>query len=189
MEHNESDDLDLGAAIQSARDNDEGEDPHLDVVSKTGLSGDLESYGDKGDLPYVVLLKAAVSMIKSGEISMEEYIEGVGKLDAIADNALKLYAIPAVKKDLPGKLTEHQNAIVGGLEGEIHRMKEGLGLLLSYPESRAIGDLEVGLETAVSAMNEIGKIQNAADDEHARLKQQEQEDKARRAEKAAQAES
>ncbi|MCA9778634.1 MAG: hypothetical protein KC800_18025 [Candidatus Eremiobacteraeota bacterium] len=189
MDNEDTDDLDLGAAIQSARANQEDDEPKVDVVHRGGLEAKAVEYGEANDLPYVKLLKAAVALVKTGELSMEEYVEGVGKLDAIADNALKLYAIPAVKKDLPGKLTEHQNAIVGGLEAQIHKMKEGLGILLSYPETEAVGDLEVGLQMAVSAMNEIDRIQSAADAERDRIQDEEQEEKARRAQKAAQAEA
>jgi hypothetical protein len=183
---------DLGDAIQSALANasdEHDEDSHLDVVSNSGLSGGGAAADKSGELPYVVLLKAAVSMVKTGELSMEEYVEGVMKLDVIADNALKVYSIPAIKKDLPGKLTEHQNSLMGALEAEIHRLKEGLGVLLSYPETRAIGDLETGLETSVSAMNAMAVVQKAADAEREAILQREQEDKERRAQKAAEVES
>lgn len=189
MDNEDTDDLDLGAAIQSARANQEDDEQKVDVVQRGGLDERAVEYGNPDDLPYVKLLKAAVALVKTGELSMEEYVEGVGKLDAIADNALKLYAIPAVKKDLPGKLTEHQNSLVGGLEAQIHKMKEGLGILLSYPETQAVGDLEVGLQTAVSAMNEIDRIQGAADAERERIQEEEREEKARRAQKAAEAEA
>ena len=190
MDENENDvELDLGAAIQSARANQEEDDPKLDVLANSGLAPDQVHYGEKGDLPYVVLLKAAVATVQTGEITMEQYVEGVKKLDAIADNALKLYAIPAVKKDLPKRLDEHQNSIVDELEVQIHQMKKGLGILLSYPETQAVGDLETGLELAVSAMNKIGEVQKAADSEVARIKDQEQEDKARRAQQAAEADA
>ena len=189
MDNEDTDDLDLGAAIQSARANPEDDEQKVNVVQRGGLDERAVEYGNPDDLPYVKLLKAAVALVKTGELSMEEYVEGVGKLDAIADNALKLYAIPAVKKDLPGKLTEHQNSLVGGLEAQIHKMKEGLGILLSYPETEAVGDLEVGLQTAVSAMNEIDRIQSAADAERDRIQDEEREEKARRAQKAAEAEA
>lgn len=185
----DDDDLDLGAAIQSAKDTPDDDTEKVDVVHSGGLEARSVEYGEPGDLPYVKLLKAAVALVKTNELSIEEYVEGVKKLDAIADNALKLYAIPAVKKDLPDKLDEHQNALVGGLEAQIHKMKKGLTILLSYPETQAVGDLDVGLETAVSAMNEIGRIQKAADAEAERIQQQEQEDKARRAQQAAEAEA
>jgi len=189
MDNEDTDDLDLGAAIQSARANQEDDEQKVDVVQRGGLDERAVEYGNPDDLPYVKLLKAAVALVKTGELSMEEYVEGVGKLDAIADNALKLYAIPAVKKDLPGKLTEHQNSLVGGLEAQIYKMKEGLEILLSYPETQAVGDLEVGLQTAVSAMNEIDRIQGAADAERDRIQEEEREEKARRAQKAAEAEA
>ncbi len=184
--------LDVGAAIQgvlSRNTDDEDEDePRLDVLSSGGL-GVSGAQAESGDLPYVVLLKAAVSMVKSGELSMDEYVEGVKKLDVIADNALKVYSIPAVKTDLPGKLSDHQNSIVNSLEAELHRMKEGLGILLNYPNTQALGDLEKGLDTAVSAMNAMAKIQTQADNEYAAIMRREKEDKARRAQKAAEAES
>lgn len=189
MDKDQADDLDLGAAIQSARANPEDDTPKVNVVSSSGLEAKAVEYGEAGDLPYVKLLKAAVALVKTGELSIEAYLEGVGKLDAIADNALKLYAIPAVKKDLPGKLTEYQNSIVDGLEAQIHKMKEGLGILLGYAQTQAVGDLEVGLQTAVSAMNEIGRIQKAAEAEKAVVDEQERQDKARRAQQAAAAEA
>jgi hypothetical protein len=188
-------DLDMGSAIQAALADaaEEGEDPEaLNVVSTSGMpEGEAPDHSD--ELPYVVLLKAAVSMVQTDELSMEEYIEGVMKLDAVADNALKVYEIPAVKKDLPGKLTEHQSSLMGGLEEQIHRMKDGLGMLLDYPETLAIGDLQEGLKMAVSAMNTMAEIQKAADAEQIAIKQREKDDRARRAqqaaEKAAQADS
>ena len=79
--------------------------------------------------------------------------------------------------------------MVGGLEAQIYKMKEGLEILLSYPETQAVGDLEVGLQTAVSAMNEIDRIQGAADAERDRIQEEEREEKARRAQKAAEAEA
>ncbi|MBI3928662.1 MAG: hypothetical protein HY319_24190 [Armatimonadetes bacterium] len=193
-ENEERDVPDWGVALQSAIDRrregaEEDDEPQLDVVSSAGLPAGGAAQADSEELPYVVLLKAAVSMVKTGELSMDEYVEGVKKLDVIADNALKVYAIPAVKNDLPAKLTDHQNSIVDALEVEIHRMKEGLALLLDYPQTRALGDLETGMQTAVSAMNAMADIQKKADTEYARIMQQEQEDKARRAQQAAQAES
>lgn len=190
-ENEDKDVPDWGAALQSAiaeaGDQEDEEEPRLDVVAAGGLP--KETQPASGELPYVVLLKAAVSMVQTGELSMEEYVEGVKKLDVIADNALKVYAIPAVKNDLPGKLDEHQNAIVNSLEVEIHRMKEGLGILLGYPETRAIGDLQTGLEITVSAMNTMAEIQQKADAEYARIMEQEKQEKARRAQKAAEAEA
>jgi hypothetical protein len=187
----EDDDMpDLGKAIQNARaeEGDEDDEPGIDVVSSVGLDG-AAAQAQSEELPYVVLLNAAVSMVKIGELSMEEYVEGVTKLDVIADNALKVYAIPAIKKDLPGKLTDDQNEIMGALETEIHRLKDGLDLLLSYPETLALGDLETGRQTAVSALNAMATIQKKADAERARILQSEQDDKARRAQQAAEAES
>lgn len=191
---NEEENLpDLGAAIQGAlaeaADTEDDDEPQLNVVSSGGLPEGASPHANSGELPYVVLLKAAVAMVQTGELSMDEYVEGVMKLDVIADNALKVYAIPAVKKDLPGKLSDHQNSIVDGLEAEIHRMKEGLGILLTYPETRAVGDLQTGLETAVSAMNNMAKIQKAADKEYAAIVERQQADKARRAQQAAEAEA
>ena len=191
----EEDDVpDLGDAIQNALANasdEHDEDSHLDVVSNSGLpnGGGGSAPQGKGELPYVVLLEAAVSMVKTGELTMEQYVEGVMKLDVIADNALKVYSIPAIKKDLPGKLTDHQNSLMGELETEIHRLKEGLGVLLSYPETLAIGDLETGLEASVSALKAMARVQKAADAEHAAIMEREREDKERRAQKAAEVES
>lgn len=189
---NEEDNMpDLAGAIQNARAAAEeaGEDPDkVDVVAARGLDHAV-SQDTSGELPYVVLLKAAVNMVKSEEISIEEYVEGVKKLDVIADNALKVYSIPTVKNDLPGKLTEHQNDIVFALEEEIHNMKEGLGILLGYPDSLAVSDLDEGLHIAVSAMNEIANIQKAADEEQKAIAREEEEDKARRAQQAAAAEA
>lgn len=179
-----------GGAIQSALEDasDEDDDVNLNVVSGSGLPG--VSAGEAGDkeLPYVTLLKAAVTMVQSGEITMEQYVEGVSKLDAIADNALKIYAIPAVKKDLPGKLTDYQNSIVSGLEAEIHRLKEGLGRLLNYPNSQSSEDLEVGLELSVSALNHSAEIQKKADAERAAILKREKEERAGRSQQAAEAE-
>lgn len=179
-----------GGAIQSALEDasDEDDDVNLNVVSGSGLPG--VSAGEAGDkeLPYVTLLKAAVTMVQSGEITMEQYVEGVSKLDAIADNALKIYAIPAVKKDLPGKLTDYQNSIVSGLEAEIHRLKEGLGRLLNYPNSQSSEDLEVGLELSVSALNTSAEIQKKADAERAAILKREKEERAGRSQQAAEAE-
>ena len=183
-----------GGAIQSALEEageEEDEDEEgINVVSTGGLSaasGANET--GKEELPYVILLKAAVSTLKSGEISEEEFVEGVKKLDAIADNALKVYEIPAVKKDLPGKLTDHQNSIVSALEVQIHRLKEGLGLLLGYPSTKAVGDLDSGLQIAVDALNASADIQKKADTEREAIRQQEKEEKAKRAQKAAEADS
>lgn len=179
-----------GGAIQSALEDasDEDDDVNLNVVSGSGLPG--VSAGEAGDkeLPYVTLLKAAVTMVQSGEITMEQYVEGVSKLDAIADNALKIYAIPAVKKDLPGKLTDYQNSIVSGLEAEIHRLKEGLGRLLNYPSSQSAEDLEAGLELSVSALNNSAEIQKKADAERAAILKREKEERAGRSQQAAEAE-
>ena len=191
---------DWGEAMLDAMDEaEEGEDEEgIDLVSNTGLSDARPSASVSGstsdgpkaetegkELPNVLLLYAAVSMVKSGELSMEKFVEGVKKLDVVADNALKIYAIPAVKKDLPGKLSEHQNEIVSGLEVEIHRLKEGLALLLSYPQSNAIGDLETGLEIAVKALHAAADIQKNADEELVAIKQREKDKKAQRAQKAA----
>lgn len=192
----EDDVPDLGEALQSVLANsnqdedDEDERSRLDVVSSVGLpNGGNGGQDGNEELPYVTLINAAVNMVKIQELSMEEYVEGVMKLDAIADNALKVYEIPAIKKDLPGKLTEDQNSIVSALETEIHRLKDGLALLLSYPETLAIGDLEDGRREAVAALNAMAEIQKEADAERERILQSEREDKARRAQKAAEAES
>lgn len=182
---------DLGAVLQNAlakRDEDEDE-PSLDVVSSGGLHETGAAAPDSGDPPYLVLLKAAVSMVQTGELSMDEYVEGVEKLDVIADNALKVYSVPAVKNDLPGKLDDYQNSLVASLEAELRKMKKGLGILLSYPETLAVGDLETGLATTASAMLQIKKIEHDADTERERLLEEEKEEKARRAQKAAEAEA
>lgn len=185
------DDADWGALESVLADADDAEDeenePGIDVISNTGLPTGADAHADSKELPYVTLINAAVSMVKSGELSMEEYVGGVSKLDAVADNALKVYSIPAVKKDLPGKLTEDQNAIMGALETEIHRLKEGLALLLAYPETKSLDDLEVGRETSVSALNAMAEVQKKAEAERVRIAQKEKEDKARRAQKAAEA--
>lgn len=181
-----------GGAIQSALSEagDEEDEEGINVVSSSPLSagGATDESGTK-ELPYVVLLNAAVSMVKSGEISEAEFVEGVKKLDVIADNALKVYAIPAVKKDLPGKLTDHQNDIVSGLEIQLHRLKEGLALLLGYPQTKSIDDLETGLQIAIKALNDSAAIQKQADSERAAILQREKEERAKRAQKAAGAEA
>lgn len=180
----------LQGAISEAGDE---EDPSgIDVVSSGGLSGSSAGAGaesDNGELPYVVLLHAAARTVQSGEITVEEFIEGIGKLDAIADNALKIYAIPAVKNDLPGKLTDYQNSIVSALEVELHNLKKGLALMLTYPESKAVGDLEAGLKIAVASLNASNEIKKKADAEKAAILQREQDEKAVRAQKAAEADS
>jgi len=181
-----------GGAIQSAIDEagEEEDDEGINVVSNSGLSsGSGPGEADSEELPYVVLLRAAVSMVQSGEITMDEFVEGVKKLDNIADQALKVYEIPAVKKDLPGKLTDYQNEIVSSLETQIHRLKEGLGLLLSYPASKAVDDLENGLQIAVGALHASADIQKKADAERAAILQEEKEEKAQRAQRAAAADS
>lgn len=186
----EDDDNDVpawGGLIQTALDEagDEEDEEGINVVSNSPISGGTGGEDGAKELPYVVLLNAAVSMIKSGELSDDEFVEGVKKLDVIADNALKVYAIPAVKKDLPGKLTDYQNEIVNSLEVQLHRLKEGLGLLLGYPETRSIDDLETGLKIAVKALNDSAEIQRKADAEKADIMEREQQEKARRAQRAA----
>lgn len=181
-----------GGAIQSAIHDagDEEDEEGINVVSNSGLSsGSGANEADSEELPYVVLLRAAVSTVQSGEITMDEFVEGVKKLDSIANQALKVYEIPAVKKDLPGKLTDYQNEIVSALEFQIHRLKEGLALLLSYPASKAVGDLETGLQIAVGALHASADIQKKADAERAAILQEEKEDKAQRAQRAAAADS
>lgn len=174
-----------GGAIQSALSEagDEEDEKGINVVSGGGLSADgADEPG--GELPYVILLRQAVAAIKAGHISDEEFVEGVSKLDVICDNALKVYAIPTVKKDLPGKLTEHQNEIVNSLEAELHRLKEGLGLLLGYPQSKSESDLDEGLHMAVDAMHTSAAIQKAANVEKAAIDARKKEEKARRAQAA-----
>ena len=179
-----------GGAIQSAIHDagEEDDEEGIDVLSGSGLSA-TGGADDEEELPYVILLHAAVSAIKAGQISEAEFIEGVSKLDVIADNALKVYEIPAVKKDLPGKLTEHQNDIVSGLEAEIHRLKEGLTLMLSYPSTKDVAELDAGLQLAVGAMHASAEIQKKADAERAAITEREKKEKAARAQKAAAADS
>ncbi len=180
----------LQSVLATSADEVDDDEPGIDVISNTGLptsGGNAQT--DAKELPYVTLINAAVTMVKAGELSTEDYIAGVKKLEVVADNALKIYAIPAIKKDLPGKLTDDQNAIVSSLEAEIHRLKAGLTLLLSYPDTESVSDLDTGRETAVSAMNAMAEIQKKADAERARIQKDEKEDKARRAQKAAEAEA
>ena len=73
MDNEDTDDLDLGAAIQSARANQEDDEQKVDVVQRGGLDERAVEYGNPDDLPYVKLLKAAVALVKTGELSMEEY--------------------------------------------------------------------------------------------------------------------
>ncbi len=173
-----------GAAIQGAISKAEGEEDEegVNVVSGGGLSGDGSDAS--GELPYVTLLKLAVGGLKSGQLSQEEFLEGVSKLDVITDNALRVYAIPTVKKDLPGKLTDHQNEIVNALEAELHRLKEGLTILLSFPETQSREDLDIGLQTCIDAMNASRDIQKEAKTEKAAIDAHKAEEKARRAQAA-----
>lgn len=182
-----SDEEDLpawGNAIQSAisRAGDEEDGEGINVVSGGGLSAD--GSGAAGELPYVTLLKLAVAGLKSGELSEEQFLEGVSKLDVITDNALRVYAIPTVKKDLPGKLSDHQNEIVNALEAELHRLKEGLTLLLGFPDSQNPADLDTGLQTCIDAMNASRDIQKEAKTEKAAIDARKAEEKARRAQAA-----
>lgn len=182
----EDDDWGLGNAIANAKEEaDDG--PGVNVVSNSGLSGSAAAASGKAarELRYVTLLNAAVSMVKTGKLSMEDYVAGVKKLDVICDNALKFYNIPAVKKDLPAKMDENQNAIVNGLEAETRNMKAGLTRLLAYPQTLSSDDLEEGHKQAVAAMWAIDAIQLQAEAEKARLDQKHKEEKARRAQKAA----
>lgn len=174
-----------GGAIQSAisQAGDEEDEEGVNVVSGSGLSADGADGG--GELPYVILLKQAVAGLKAGVLSEEQFVEGVSKLDVITDNALRVYAIPTVKKDLPGKLTDHQNEIVDALEAELHRLKEGLGLLLNYPNTKEKSDLDSGLQTCIDAMNASRDIQNEAKTEKEAIDERRKEEKARRAEAAA----
>lgn len=183
---------DWSGALQSALE-EAGEDEDeegINVVSNDGLSTrpSTQESGTK-ELPYVVLLKAAVSAVLSGEISEQEYLEGVKKLDAIANQALKVYEIPAVKKDLPGKLTDYQNQIVAALEEQIHKLKEGLGLMLAYPQTKSVEDMEAGLQIAVDSLNASANIQKKADTEREAIRQKEKEDKLKRAQKAAESDT
>jgi len=173
-----------GDAIQGAISNAEGEvdGEGINVVSGGGLSGDGSEAS--GELPYVTLLKLAVGGLKSGQLSEEEFVEGVSKLDVITDNALRVYAIPTVKKDLPGKLTDHQNEIVDALEAELHRLKEGLTTLLNFPATQNPEDLDIGLQTCIDAMNASRDIQREAKIEKAAIDARKAEEKARRAQAA-----
>jgi hypothetical protein len=193
MSSEDDDAPDWGGAITSALEEagEEDDEEGINVVSNDGLSATAAAASETGtkELPYVILLKAAVSTLQSGEITEAQYIEGIKKLDTIADQALKVYEIPAVKKDLPGKLTDYQNQIVAALEEQIHRLKEGLALMLSYPTTKAIGDMETGLQIAVDALNASANIQKKADTEREAIRQQEKEDKAKRAQKAAESDS
>lgn len=174
-----------GGAIQSAisQASDEEDEEGVNVVSGGGLTGD-EAEGS-GDMPYLVLLKGVVAGLKAGVVTEEQFVEGVSKLDAITDNALRLYEIPAVKKDLPGKLTEHQNDLVGGLEAEVHRLKEGLTILLNYPNTKNEADLDAGLQLCSDAMYATREIKRAATVEAAAIEERKKEEKARRAQAAA----
>lgn len=173
---------DWSGALQGAISENEEDDPEsIDVVSNTGLSGG--SGGGSGgaeELPYVVLLNAAARTVQSGEISLEEFKEGLGKLDAIADNGLKIYAIPAVKNDLPGKLTDYQNKLMAALETELHNLKRGLALMLTYPDTKSVPDLQEGLRIAVGALNSSNEVKKKADAEKAAILEREEQDKARR---------
>ncbi len=184
MASDEEDGPSWGAAIQGAISKAEGEkdEEGVNVVSGGGLSGDGSDAS--GELPYVTLLKLAVGGLKSGQLSQEEFLEGVSKLDVITDNALRVYAIPTVKKDLPGKLTDHQNEIVNALEAELRRLKEGLTILLNFPETQSREDLDIGLQTCIDAMNASRDIQKEARTEKAAIDARKAEEKARRAQAA-----
>ena len=184
MSSDEEDGPSWGAAIQGAISKAEGEkdEEGVNVVSGGGLSGDGSDAS--GELPYVTLLKLAVGGLKSGQLSQEEFLEGVSKLDVITDNALRVYAIPTVKKDLPGKLTDHQNEIVNALEAELRRLKEGLTILLNFPETQSREDLDIGLQTCIDAMNASRDIQKEARTEKAAIDARKAEEKARRAQAA-----
>lgn len=173
----------LSNAIASAKE--EADDaPGVDVVSNSGVGAGAAANTSK-ELPYETLLNAAVAMVKTGKLSMEEYTAGVKKLDVIVDKALKVYAIPAVKKDIPGKLDDHQAAILNGLEAETRNMKAGLTRMLAYPQTNSSDDLDGGHKQAVAAMHAIDAIQRKADSEKARLDKEFKEEKAKRAQKAA----
>lgn len=181
---NQDDDWGLGNAIANAKEEDD-DGPGVNVVSNSGLTGDAAAAKAGRELKYVTLLNAAVSMVKTGKLSMEEYAAGVKKLDVICDNALKVYDIPALKKELPGKLDEHQSAIFFGLEAETRNMKAGLTRMLAYPQTNSSDDLEEGHKQAVAAMWAIDAIQKQADAEKARLDEVKKQEKAARAQKAA----
>jgi hypothetical protein len=74
---------------------------------------------------------------------------------------------------------------MASLESQIHLLKQGLALMLSYPESRALGDLETGLEIAVKALNDSAQINKKADAEYTAIMEAEKEEKAQRAQRAA----
>lgn len=173
-----------GGAIQSAisQAGDEEDEEGVNVVSGSGLAAD--GADESGELPYVILLKQAVAGLKAGVLNEEQFVEGVSKLDVITDNALRVYAIPTVKKDLPGKLTDHQNEIVSALEAELHRLKEGLTILLNYPNTQNRGDLDSGLQLCIDAMNASRDIQKEAKVEKEAIDERKKDEKARRAQAA-----
>lgn len=184
-----SDQGDWSGALQGAITDDLEEDPaSISVVSGEGLGGGGAAGDGGGELPYVTLLHAAARTVQLGEITHAEFIEGIGKLDAIADNGLKIYQIPALKNDLAGKVTEHQLGIFKALEVELHNLKRGLALMLTYPETGDAGDLNAGLQIAVNALNTSNDIKKKADAEKARIDAAAEEDKARRAAQAGAAE-
>jgi len=182
---------DWGAAVMSAIHSD-GEDDQEGINFVSGGGGFGAAAGAEGgqqEMKSVADLQEATSAIKSNEISMEEFVNVVQKVQKVANNALKLYAIPAVKKDLPGKLTEKQNELWAGLETQLLRVKEGTETMLAYATNHQIGELEAGLETTVQGLKAAVDIQKQADAEYAVIMEREKEEKAERARKAAEANS
>ena len=173
-----------GAVINALHDADDEEEDEegINIVSQSGL---VPGASDPGELPNVILIRQAVEAIKAGAITPEQFVEGVKKLDAVADNALKLYAIPAVKQDLPGKLTDHQNNLWSGLEAEIRKLKEGLGLMMAYATNNSIDDLDTGAEMAIKSLKDSVKVQKKAVAEYEAIVEREKAEKAQRAAKAA----
>ena len=165
-----------------------------------GSNSHTASYGAIGGATYAPVVRAghhalvvtslrtggteAVAGLKAGVLNEEQFVEGVSKRDVITDNALRVYAIPTVKKDLPGKLTDHQNEIVSALEAELHRLKEGLTILLNYPNTQNRGDLDSGLQLCIDAMNASRDIQKEAKVEKEAIDERKKDEKARRAQAA-----
>ena len=75
-----------GAVINALHDADDTEEDEegINIVSQSGLAA---AGGDPGELPNVVLIRQAVEAVKAKVITPEQFVEGVKKLDAVADNA------------------------------------------------------------------------------------------------------
>jgi hypothetical protein len=178
---------DWGAAVMSALHHAEGEDDQEGINFVSGGGGLATAVGGAEGGGSVAALQDATTAIKSNEISMDEFVTVVGKVQTVANNALKLYAIPAVRKDLPGKLTEKQNELWLALEAQLLLIKEGTETMLAYATNSQIGELESGLDTVVKALKSAADIQKQADAEYAAIMEREKEEKAARAQKAAEA--